>query len=200
MNDSQSASLSWCQAPIWDPRPIFFLREISFRQLRVCYFVAPSMTRGRVCNLLYNCFWAFPEQSLLGRSPAELTPYFTVSFETSPTWLARSTYLYTPGTGKVRSRTKATELGTGWPSYSPEHWVPFLSPLTTRRDYGKSILIRLHTTVPNYTILSIGHLNLSSASRVRTLLVDRSHTTKYVFIFKYRKMQCAYLFLFRWCV
>jgi hypothetical protein len=21
--DSQSASLSWCQAPIWDPRPIF---------------------------------------------------------------------------------------------------------------------------------------------------------------------------------
>jgi hypothetical protein len=23
--DSQSASLSWCQAPIWDPRPIFSL-------------------------------------------------------------------------------------------------------------------------------------------------------------------------------
>jgi hypothetical protein len=31
-----------------------FLLEISFRQLRVCYFVAPSLTRGRVCNLLYN--------------------------------------------------------------------------------------------------------------------------------------------------
>jgi hypothetical protein len=30
----------------------FFLLEISFRQLRVCYFVAPSLTRGRVCNLL----------------------------------------------------------------------------------------------------------------------------------------------------
>jgi hypothetical protein len=26
--------------------------EIFFRQLRVCYFVAPSLTRGRVCNLL----------------------------------------------------------------------------------------------------------------------------------------------------
>jgi hypothetical protein len=31
---------------------ISFLLEIFFRQLRVCYFVAPSLTRGRVCNLL----------------------------------------------------------------------------------------------------------------------------------------------------
>jgi hypothetical protein len=29
----------------------FFLLEILFRQLRVRYFVAPSLTRGRVCNL-----------------------------------------------------------------------------------------------------------------------------------------------------
>jgi hypothetical protein len=29
-----------------------FLLEISFRQLRVCFFVTPSLTRGRVCNLL----------------------------------------------------------------------------------------------------------------------------------------------------
>jgi hypothetical protein len=29
-----------------------FLLEIFFRQLRVCYFVAPSLTRGRICNLL----------------------------------------------------------------------------------------------------------------------------------------------------
>jgi hypothetical protein len=28
-----------------------FLLEISFRQLRVCYFVAPSLTRGRVCTV-----------------------------------------------------------------------------------------------------------------------------------------------------
>jgi hypothetical protein len=54
----------------------FFLLEISFRQLRVCNFVAPSLTRGRVCELLYSCFWALPEQSLLGRSPAELTAIF----------------------------------------------------------------------------------------------------------------------------
>jgi hypothetical protein len=30
----------------------FFLLEIFFRQVRVCYFVAASPTRGRVCNLL----------------------------------------------------------------------------------------------------------------------------------------------------
>jgi hypothetical protein len=38
----------------------FFLLEIYFRQLRVCYFVAPSLTTGRVCNVLYSCFWAMP--------------------------------------------------------------------------------------------------------------------------------------------
>jgi hypothetical protein len=59
----------------------FFILEISFWQLCIYYFVAPSLTRGRVYNLLYNCFWALPEQSLLGRSPAELRPYFTVSSE-----------------------------------------------------------------------------------------------------------------------
>jgi hypothetical protein len=80
----------------------FFFLEISFRQLRVCYFVAPSLTRGRVCNLLYNCFWALPEQSLLGQSPAELMTIFYCLIWDSP------------------------NLGGG-------HWVPFMSPLTTRR-------------------------------------------------------------------
>jgi hypothetical protein len=52
----------------------FFSRlEIFFRQLRVCYFEVPSLTRGRVCNLLYNCFWPLPEQTRLGRNSTELT-------------------------------------------------------------------------------------------------------------------------------
>jgi hypothetical protein len=50
-----------------------FRHEIFCRQLRLCCFVAPSLTRGRVCNLLYNCFWALPDQRLLGRCSAELT-------------------------------------------------------------------------------------------------------------------------------
>jgi hypothetical protein len=53
-----------------------FLLEIFFRQLCVCYTVAPSLTRGQVCNLLYNCFWSLPEQSLLGQSPAKLMAIF----------------------------------------------------------------------------------------------------------------------------
>jgi hypothetical protein len=97
----------------------FFLLEVSFRHLWVCYFAAPSLTRGRVCNLLYNCFWALPEKSLLGQLPQNSRPYFTLSSETPPTWRARSPYWYPPG--------------TGWPSYTPWHWIPFLSPLTTRR-------------------------------------------------------------------
>jgi hypothetical protein len=109
----------------------FTLLEIFFRQLGVCYFVAPSLTRGRVCNLLYNCFRFLPEQSLLGQSTAELTTIFYCLIWDSPTWRARSLYLYPPG--------------TGWPSYTPRHWVPFMSPLTTRRDCGGGILTRLHT-------------------------------------------------------
>jgi hypothetical protein len=62
----------------------FFLLEIPFRHLLVCYFVASSLTRGRVCNLLSNCFCALPEQSLLGRSPSELTTIFYCLFWDSP--------------------------------------------------------------------------------------------------------------------
>jgi hypothetical protein len=43
--------------------------------------------------------------------PHNSRPYFTVSFETHPTWRARSPCLYLPG--------------TGWPCYTPGHWLPF---------------------------------------------------------------------------
>jgi hypothetical protein len=70
--------------PSWTCDQFFFLLEISIRQLRLCYFVAPYLARGRVCNLLFNCFWALPEQSLLGRSPAELTAIFYCLIWNSP--------------------------------------------------------------------------------------------------------------------
>jgi hypothetical protein len=52
MTDCQWASLSWCQATLWTSAQFFFLLECFLRHLRVCYFMAPSLTRGRVCNLL----------------------------------------------------------------------------------------------------------------------------------------------------
>jgi hypothetical protein len=92
----------------------FFPLEISFRQLRVSYFVAPSLTRGRVCNLLYNCFWALPEQSLLGRSPAELKAIFYCLIWDSPR-------IYIP------------QEQSG-PVIPPGTWFPFCRLRSTQRE------------------------------------------------------------------
>jgi hypothetical protein len=45
--DSQSASLSWCQAHSGAQVQIF----VTVRQLRICWYGVPSPTRGRVCRL-----------------------------------------------------------------------------------------------------------------------------------------------------
>jgi hypothetical protein len=61
----------------------------------------------------------FAVQSLNGPSSSEpITILYCFIWE-PPTWRTRFPYLYPPG--------------TGWPSYTPGHWVPFTSPLTTRR-------------------------------------------------------------------
>jgi hypothetical protein len=63
---------------------------------------------------------ASPAQSFSGPSTSGLITIFCcLRFETPLTWRARSPYLYPPG--------------TGWPGYTPRHWVPFSSPPTTRR-------------------------------------------------------------------
>jgi hypothetical protein len=45
-------SLFWCQATIKARDQFFFPIEIFLRELQVCYLMVPSLTRGRVCNLL----------------------------------------------------------------------------------------------------------------------------------------------------
>jgi hypothetical protein len=61
----------------------FFLLEIFFRQLRVCYFVAPSLARGLDCNLLLLLVLA--AQSRSGLSPAGLkTIFYCPNFWDSP--------------------------------------------------------------------------------------------------------------------
>jgi hypothetical protein len=70
--------------------------------------------------ILYNCCWPSPAQSFSDPSPARLTTmFYCLRFETPPTWKTRSPYLYPPG--------------AGWPSYTTRHWIPFPSPLATRR-------------------------------------------------------------------
>jgi hypothetical protein len=107
MTNGQSASMSWCQAPIWGPSDS-------------CGFVdvdRPLWQEDR--SVIYNCCWPSSVQSFLGLSPAGLMTFYCLRFETPPTWRARFPYLYPPG--------------TGWPSYTIRHWVPFSSPPTTHR-------------------------------------------------------------------
>jgi hypothetical protein len=67
-------------------------------RLRFSWCGAPSLTRGQVCNLLYNCFWALPEQSLWGRSPAELI-WDSPNLEGKVPVFTAPRNSYTPGTG-----------------------------------------------------------------------------------------------------
>jgi hypothetical protein len=104
--DSQSVSQSWYRVPLRDLWPdIISCRNVAVWNLRSCIYGAPSLTRGRVCNLRCN-------HSMV-RVTQNPKPYFTVLSETPPAWKARFPYLYLPG--------------TGWPSYTPAHWVLFTS-------------------------------------------------------------------------
>jgi hypothetical protein len=93
---------------------------VSVWRMRVSWLMVPSLTRGRVCNLLYNCSGPCQSSHSWIKVPQNLRSYLTLSFETPPTWRVRSPYLHPPR--------------TGWLSYTPGHWVPFPSLLTTRRD------------------------------------------------------------------
>jgi hypothetical protein len=102
-------------SPIWGSWPDFCYCNTV---IRVCWCGAPSLTRGRVCRL--QLLLDSPAQSFSALSPAGLmTISYCLRFETSPTWRARSQYLYPPG--------------TEWSSYTPTHWVPFSLPPTTRK-------------------------------------------------------------------
>jgi hypothetical protein len=108
--------------PVWlgvkHPSRVYDQIFITVRQL---WFVdvGRSLVRENG-SVVYICCWSSPAPTFLGPSPAGLVAiFYCLRFETPPTWRARSPYLYLPG--------------TGWPSYTPRHWVPFSSPTTTRR-------------------------------------------------------------------
>jgi hypothetical protein len=94
----------------------FFLLEIFFRQLRVCYFVAPYLTRGRVCNLLLLLVLA--SAVLLGSESHGTQDHILLS-----------QFLRLPRPGGSGPHPP----GTGWPRYTPGHWISYPSPLMTRR-------------------------------------------------------------------
>jgi hypothetical protein len=128
--DSQSASPSWCQAPIWHPWPIFLSVEIFFRQLRVWYFVALSLTRGRVYNLL----------SLLVLASA--VPLGSESRGTQD-HISLSQFLRLPQPGGPVPRIYIPQE-QGDPDIPPGTGFPFRR-LYDSQGYGGGILSHLHT-------------------------------------------------------
>jgi hypothetical protein len=103
--DGQSASLSSCQAPIWSLRPNFYYCHTVAGLLM---WGALPVTREWVCRL--ELMLVLARAVFLGPSPVgPVTIFYCLRFETLPTWRARSSYSYPPG--------------TGWPSYTPRHWV-----------------------------------------------------------------------------
>jgi hypothetical protein len=94
---------------------------ISIVKLNTCDYspsVTSSLTRGWVCCLQLLLTLA---SAVILRSESRGThDHILLSqIRDSPTWKARSPYLFPPG--------------TGWPSYTPRHWVPFSSTPTTHR-------------------------------------------------------------------
>jgi hypothetical protein len=69
-DDSQSPSLSWCQAPIWGPNPDFYH----------CQTFAGLLTWGPLWwedeSAIYSYCWLSPAQSFSGSSPAGLIIIF----------------------------------------------------------------------------------------------------------------------------
>jgi hypothetical protein len=86
---SQSASLSWCLAPNWGPRPDFCYWQTLAGLLMWC-----ALSDERT-GLSFTTA-AGPRQ----RSHSRVRVPYCLRFETPPpTWRARSPYLYPPGTG-----------------------------------------------------------------------------------------------------
>jgi hypothetical protein len=105
-------TVSWCQAPTGTYDQIF----IAVRLLRVCWCRARSLKREGVCRL--QLLLVLASAVILGCEFCRTHDHILLSqIWDSPTWRARSPYLYPPG--------------TRWSSYTLRHWVPFSSPRTT---------------------------------------------------------------------
>jgi hypothetical protein len=111
--DGWSASLFWCQAPIWGQRP-----DIYYCLLRACWCGAPSLTKGRVCR--WQLLLALASGAILGSESHGSHDHILLSQIRDPPNQVGQAPVFVPPR-------------TGWPSYTLRHLVPFSSPPTTRR-------------------------------------------------------------------
>jgi hypothetical protein len=62
----------------------YFLLEIFFRQLQFCNFVLPSLTRGRVCNLLVQLLLGLARAATLGSKSSRTHGHILLSLMRLP--------------------------------------------------------------------------------------------------------------------
>jgi hypothetical protein len=94
--DDQSASPSWCQAHIWDPRPIFLLLSWIFLDSYGYVDVGRPLLR-EVGSVVFRCSWASPVQHFSGLSPTGLmTIFYCLYFLDSPNLEGRVPVLISP--------------------------------------------------------------------------------------------------------
>jgi hypothetical protein len=111
-----------------------FLLEIFFRQLRLYYFVAPSQTRGRICNLLVQLLLGLARAVTLGWKSHRNHGHISLSHLRLPQPGGPSPRIYipqeqggpviTPGTGfPFRRLSRLAGLRWGY-SNPPPHCFP----------------------------------------------------------------------------
>jgi hypothetical protein len=125
--DGQSASLSGVELPYGAHYHIFFL----FDNCGSLDVGRPLWREDGSVIYSYNCSGTYQSSHSRVQFPQNSTifyPHYRL-----PDLEGRSPCLYPPG--------------TGWPSYTPGHWVPFSSPITTRRDYDGGFLTRRHASL-----------------------------------------------------
>jgi hypothetical protein len=127
-SQSQSSFTTGGLLPIIGAKPLK-AQTRDFFQLNTCGYspyVTSSLTRGWVCRLQLLLVW--PAQSVWGQSPAGLmTVFYSLRFETPPTWRARSPFyilqeqgdpVIPPGTG-FPFRRLLRLAGLGWRYSNP---------------------------------------------------------------------------------
>jgi hypothetical protein len=117
--DCQSASLSWCQAPIWGPRPHFYC----------CQLRAGPLWREDE-SVVYNCCWSSPAQSFSAPSSAGLMMIFS-QIRGSPNMEGQFPLFTSPRNRLARLYPHVLE-SLFFASYESQ-------------DYGGGIRTRLHT-------------------------------------------------------
>jgi hypothetical protein len=130
----QSVSLSWCQALHMGPKTRSFLLSDSFLFVDVR---SPFLRENG--SAVYNCFWPSPAQSFSGSIPAGfMTKFYSLRFETPPTWRARSPVFISP-------RNRVAQL-------YPQPLGSFFVASYDSQGYDGGTRIRLHAGVGNRII------------------------------------------------